>query len=114
MKTVDLKNIIIVLISFIGTLFFAYTWMSKNYNDIPNYNFLNNNFGQFSFTVFLTLFIYRFLKTLNKENVFLVLIIIFLISIIVILLLKNIILWPAMVVFILSIPLFLSRKYLKY
>jgi len=70
MKTVDLKNMLIIFISFIGVLYFAYTWVSKSYNDIPNYDFLNNNFGQFAFTVFLTLFIYRFLKILDKENFF--------------------------------------------
>jgi hypothetical protein len=113
MKTIELKNLIVIVISFLGVIFFGYIWLSKTYNDSKNYNFLNNNFGQFSFAFFLTLFLYRFMKIFNKENFFPIIIIIFLLAIFITYFAEKILLWPSMIVFLISIPLYFCRKYLK-
>lgn len=114
MKTLKFKDIAILITSFIGVMFFAYIWLSPNYNDTLNYNYLKNNFGQFTFFGFLMLFIYNFLKLIGKEKLFLIFIIISFIGIFILYLSSKIFLWPFTIVLVISFLFFLSRKWLNY
>jgi len=114
MKTLKSKDIIILIMSFIGVMFFAYIWLSPDYNNALNYNYLQNNFGQFTFFGFLMLFVYNFLKLIGKEKLFLIFSIISFAGIFILYLLSKIFLWPFTIVLIISLLFFLSRKWLNY
>ncbi len=113
MKNIHLKNLFVIIVSFIGVVFFAYVWLSNSYNDNENYYFLGNDFGQFSFTLFLSLSLYRSMKIFNKERFFPIIMIIFLLAILIVYFVGKILLWPSMVIFFISIPLYFCRKYFK-
>jgi len=114
MKSLKFKDIAILITSFIGVMFFAYIWLSPNYNNGSNYNYLKNNFGQFTFFVFLMLFVYNFLKLVQKEKIFLTVIIISFIGILILYLSSKIFLWPFTIVLTISLLFFLSRKWINY
>lgn len=53
------------------------------------------------------------MKIFNKENFFPIITIIFLVAIFITYFAEKILLWPSMIVFLISIPLYFCRKYLK-
>ncbi|WP_312285889.1 hypothetical protein [Chryseobacterium gleum] len=112
MESYKLKNAVIMIMSFLGVLFFGYTWLSTSYNDVSNYDYLRNNFGQFAFCSFTMFFIYHFLKNLKKERLFLTIIIISFVAIVTIYIVNNVFLWPSAIVLFISLLFFLVRKYL--
>ncbi|WP_027388550.1 hypothetical protein [Chryseobacterium gregarium] len=112
MESLKLKGIIIIMISFLGVIFFGFTWISPHYNDIGNYNFLNNNYGQFAFSAFLVNFIYNLLKYIKKENLFIIFIIISFTLIGITFLTTKIFLWPFAIVLLMSLIFNYVRKWM--
>lgn len=112
MESYNLKNTVMLAISFLGVLFFGYTWLSTGYNDISNYDYLRNNFGQFAFFGFTMLFVYKLLKSLGREALFTTVIIVSFIAILILFLAKQILLWPFAIVLVISLFFFLIRRWL--
>lgn len=107
-----MKNVILLIVSLLGVLFFGYTWLSSSYNDSLDYNCYENSFGQFVFFGFLAFFIYGVLKVLEKETLFSIIIIIAFVAILILYLTKHLFLWPLAIVLLIAMLFFKLRNYL--
>jgi hypothetical protein len=112
MKSLKLKGVTLVIASLLGVLYFGYTWLSANYNDTSNYDYLKNNFGQFTFFGFLMYFIYNVLKYLKKENFFPTFIIVSFLGIAIVYVITKIFLWPFIIVLAISLFFYSTRQWL--
>ena len=98
--------------SLLGTLFFGYLLFSENYHT-KDYNFLDNNIGQFSFFAFLLSLIYILMKLFAKEQLFPIVLSFLIFGTALTFIIFKIFLWPLLLVTILSYLLFRLRNYLK-
>lgn len=113
METHKLKGAFTLIISLLGVVFFGYLWLSSSYNDThTNYNYLENNIGQFTFVIFLLFFIYNFFNFIDKDSLFLPSILILLGIILVCSIMLKIYLWAPAIALLLGISVYSLRKWL--
>jgi len=113
METHKLKEAFILIISLFGVVFFGYSWLSSSYNDKrTNYNYLENNIGQFTFVIFLLFFIYNLLKFIDKDSLFLPSILILLAITVICSIVLKIYLWAVATALLLGILTYSLRKWL--
>lgn len=111
MGTNKYKSIIGIVAPLLGAIYFAYTWLSYSYNDNPNYDYKQNNIAQFAFFAFFVLLIYNTLKVINRESVFIYILIVFLLILFVYLLITKLFLYSFFIIIGISFILFYSRKW---
>ena len=111
METNKYKSIIGIVAPLLGVIYFAYTWLSYSYNDSPNYDYKQNNIGQFAFFAFFVLLIYNTLKVINRESVFIYILIVFLLILLVYFLTTKLFLYPLFIIIGISFILFYSKKW---